>query len=64
MPRHPVPLEAKVRVIMQIVVSLGSFALSVLILSAPNSIVSVPPSREIELAASGWIGIIIGYWLS
>lgn len=27
MAHHPVPIEAKVRVIMQIVVSLGSFAL-------------------------------------
>ena len=66
MARHPepVPLEAKVRVFMQIAVSLGSFALSVAILSAPNWFVSAAPSKEIQLAATGWVGIMVGYWLS
>lgn len=54
----------KVNAVMQILVSLIMLVLAILILTAPNAIFPQPVDQGLQKAAAGWLGAIIGYWLS
>ncbi len=49
---------------MQIIVSLVLLIAGLVILSAPNVIVNHEITDGIQKVAAGWIGAVIGYWLS
>ena len=54
----------KVRTWMQVVVSLIMLSAGILILTAPNFIFRHNFDEATKRFAAGWIGAIIGYWLS
>ena len=49
---------------MQVLVSLGLLVLGVAILTAPNVVIAHQFDEGVKKLASGWIGSVIGYWLS
>ena len=58
-----VTTEQKVRVWMQVLVSVFLLTAGILTLTAPNAI--IPHADEgMKKIAAGWIGAVIGYWLS
>ena len=58
-----VTTEQKVRVWMQVLVSIIALVAGILILTAPNFFISHPDESTKKFAA-GWIGVVLGYWLS
>ena len=50
--------------IMQIVVSLVLLVFGILVLTAPNIVFPEPTTDQAQKFAAGWLGAIIGYWLS
>ena len=54
----------KANVIMQIVVSLVLLVFGILVLTAPNIVFPEPTTDQAQKFAAGWLGAIIGYWLS
>jgi len=56
-----IPLDV---IIMRIVVSLFALILGGLILTAPNFIFDEALNAGTQKIAAGWIGAVIGYWLS
>ena len=56
--------QQKVRVWMQVVVSLIVLTTGILILVAPNRILPIPFDESTKRWAAGWIGAVVGYWLS
>lgn len=56
--------QQKVRVWMQVVVSLMLFAAGFLVLVSPARIFPTPMDESTKKLAAGWIGAVVGYWLS
>jgi hypothetical protein len=54
----------KVRVWMQVVVSFLLLAAGFLVLVSPARIFPAPMDESTKKLAAGWIGAVIGYWLS
>ncbi len=49
---------------MRIIISLILLFAGLLILTSPNPIINSPASDGLQKIAAGWIGAVIGYWLS
>ena len=49
---------------MQVVVSLLVLIAAFLVLFAPNRLLQTQIDESTKRLASGWIGAVIGYWLS
>jgi hypothetical protein len=49
---------------MRIVVSLVTLLFAFLIITAPHFVFSHPFDEGMQKLAAGWIGVVIGYWLS
>jgi len=49
---------------MQIVVSLILLVVGILILTSPNFFFTYQYDEGIKKSAAGWVGAVIGYWLS
>lgn len=49
---------------MQIVVSLIILIVGLIILTSPNPILPVASDEGTKKFAAGWVGAVIGYWLS
>jgi len=49
---------------MQVIVSVAMLATGVGILTAPNSLLPHNLDEGTKRFAAGWIGAVIGYWLS
>lgn len=56
--------QQKVRVWMQVIVSLAVLIGSFLVLYAPNKVLTGQFDESTKRLAAGWIGAVIGYWLS
>jgi hypothetical protein len=57
--------NGKTKAVMQVVVTLITMAVAFLVLAGPKFLFpEKPPSIDLEKAAIGWIGFIMGYWLS
>lgn len=54
----------KVNAVMQILVSLTLLLMGILVLTAPNVVFPAALSQDLQKVASGWIGVVLGYWLS
>jgi len=54
----------KANVWMQIVVSLIMLGFGILVLTAPNFLITGPVPDGTQKFAAGWIGLVIGYWLA
>ena len=54
----------KVNAVMQIIVSLIMLVFGVLVLTAPNMLFPETASDGMQKLAAGWLGAIVGYWLS
>ena len=51
-------------ILMRILVSLFLLAAGIIILTAPNFILTHQADDSRQKAAIGWIGAVIGYWLA
>jgi len=60
----PVTTQQKVKVWMQVVVSLLVLVVGLLILTSPHRIFPSGFDESTKRWAAGWIGAVIGYWLS
>lgn len=56
--------QQKVRVWMQVIVSLVLLAAGFIVLVSPASIFPKPIDESTKRLATGWIGAVVGYWLS
>ena len=56
--------QQKIRVWMQVVVSVLLLVTGFLVLISPTRIFPMPMDESTKKLASGWIGAVIGYWLS
>ncbi len=63
MPKDVDPVQRHVA-IMRIIVSLILLVAGLLIVTAPNPIISAQFNDGVQKAAFGWIGAVIGYWLA
>ena len=54
----------KINVIMQILVSSILLVFGILVLTAPNIVFPEATTDQAQKFAAGWLGAIIGYWLS
>lgn len=59
-----VSTQQKIRVWMQVIVSLIALAFGILVLTAPNAILTHNLDESTKRFAAGWVGAVIGYWLS
>ena len=59
-----VTTQQKVKVWMQVIVSLLMLIVGLLILTSPNYVFNHNFDESTKRWASGWIGAVIGYWLS
>jgi hypothetical protein len=59
-----VTTQQKVRVWMQVVVTLAVLATCFLIITAPNRLLAHNFDEATKRFAAGWIGVVSGYWLS
>jgi hypothetical protein len=59
-----VTTQQKIKVWMQVVVSLLLLVTGILVLTAPNYVLRHDFDEATKRFAAGWIGAIIGYWLS
>lgn len=59
----PAP-EQKLRAWMQVIISLVLLVAGILILTSPNFIFPNALDEGTKRFAAGWIGAIVGYWLS
>jgi len=50
--------------VMRIVVSLLLLVSGLFILTSPNFLIETTASTDLQKAATGWIGLVAGYWLS
>ena len=60
----PVTYDQKVRVRMQVLVSLILIVAGFLILTSPNRFLHHEVNDGVQKIAAGWIGAVVGYWLS
>lgn len=60
----PTSVDARVRAAMSVVVSLVILVVGLAIVSAPNVLFAEVFDEGVQKAAIGWIGALIGYWLS
>ena len=63
-PSSYVTLQQRVKVWMQIVVSLLILLIGTVVLLAPNAILPHSVDEGTKRFAAGWIGMVVGYWLS
>lgn len=56
--------QQKTRVWMQVIVSLILLVAGILILASPNIIFRQSVDESTKKLAAGWVGAVIGYWLS
>ena len=56
--------EQKVKAWMQVIVTLILLVSGILILTSPNTIFPQALDEGTKRFAAGWIGAVIGYWLS
>jgi sulfite exporter TauE/SafE len=56
--------QEKVRVWMQVVVSVILLVSGILILASPNFVFHQSLDEATKKLAAGWVGGVIGYWLS
>jgi hypothetical protein len=49
---------------MQVIVSVVILAAGIIVLISPPAIFPTSPDESTKRLASGWIGAVIGYWLS
>lgn len=56
--------DEKANVCMQIAISLGLFVFGVIVLTAPNWLFPQAFDPGVKQMAAGWIGAVVGYWLS
>jgi hypothetical protein len=56
--------QQKVRVWMQVVISFILLIAGFLVLASPNPILPTQFDESTKRLATGWIGAVIGYWLS
>jgi hypothetical protein len=64
---HPAPRvtpQQKVKLLMQICVSVIVLFFGIAILTSPNAIFAHNIDESTKKWAAGWIGVVIGYWLS
>ena len=54
----------KINVIMQILVSSVLLVFGIFVLTAPNIVFPEATTDQAQKFAAGWLGAIIGYWLS
>ncbi|HJR61509.1 MAG TPA: hypothetical protein VJ813_19025 [Vicinamibacterales bacterium] len=54
----------KVNAVMQILVSVIVLVAGILALTAPNFFFHAALSEGTQKMAAGWVGLVIGYWLS
>jgi len=59
-----VTTEQKIRVWMQVIVSLMILIVGLLVLTAPNFVFQQTFDESTKRWAAGWIGAVVGYWLS
>jgi hypothetical protein len=59
-----VTTQQKVRVWMQVVISILMLGVGILVILAPNFFVPHQVDESVKRLAAGWIGAVIGYWLS
>jgi hypothetical protein len=59
-----VSTQDKIRAWMQVIVSVIMLAAGLLVLFAPTPILPHPFDESTKRWAAGWIGVVIGYWLS
>lgn len=59
-----VTTEQKVRTWMQVIVSLTVLIIGLLVLTAPNFVFHQNFDEPTKRWAAGWVGAVIGYWLS
>ncbi len=62
--RLAVTIQEKARVFMQIGVSLVILFVGILILTTPNRLLPTSFDEGTKRIATGWIGAVVGYWLS
>jgi hypothetical protein len=60
----PITVQQKVKVVMQVVVSLMLLIVGILILTSPHRIFNHAFDEGTKRWAAGWIGAVIGYWFS
>lgn len=60
----PVPTPAKIKMWMQVIVSRLALIVGLLVLTAPNYFFRQNFDESTKRWAAGWVGAIIGYWLS
>ncbi len=56
--------QKKVRIWMQVAVSLIVLVAAIIALDSPNAIIPRVLDESTKRLATGWIGAVIGYWLS
>jgi hypothetical protein len=56
--------QQKTRIWMQIAVSVLLLIAGILIITAPNQFLSHSFDEGTKRIAAGWIGLVVGYWLS
>ena len=54
----------KVNVVMQIVITMMVLVSGILVLTAPNFAFPATFDDSVQKWAAGWVGALIGYWLS
>jgi hypothetical protein len=59
-----VTFQQKARVLMQIAVSLISLSVGLVVLTSPNLVMPTASDDGTKKLAAGWVGAVIGYWLS
>lgn len=59
-----VGFQQKARVWMQIIVRLIILVVGLVILASPNPLLPIASDEGTKKFAAGWVGAVIGYWLS
>jgi hypothetical protein len=59
-----ITVKDKVRVVMQIVVSVVVLLTGLLVITSPNHIFTQSYDESTKKWAAGWVGAVVGYWLS
>ena len=60
----PVTTQQKIKVWMQVVVSILVLCVGLLVLTSPNFAFHQNFDESTKKWAAGWVGAVIGYWLS
>lgn len=60
----PTPSPARHVAVMRILISAALLAAGFIMLSAPNFAIAHEISDGVQKLAAGWVGAVVGYWLS